>query len=253
MIFACGEIVDRHFHLVQIDPGTCNFHLSFGELVVQIAVAQIERMIGRRHAGCVGIPVEDVERHWLLAAHVIVDDVGPDQIVRTQHIEGVGHARGFQVALLFHVRLKLADALLVDEHHEVARVGEIDLRGKQCRRLDAALLFCGQIGEGDREQRSADAIADGVNLLLPSDRFNRIQCGDHAFAHILFKTFGCEPGVRIDPRDHEHRDALIDAPFDEGFFWRKVENVKLVYPWRHDQQRELHRILGSRFVLDELH
>ena len=73
------------------------------------------------------------------------------------------------------MRLKLSDALLVDEHHEVARVGEIDLRSKQCRRFDAVLLFCCKIGEGDREQGPADTIADGMNPLLSGDRFNRVE------------------------------------------------------------------------------
>ena len=51
------------------------------------------------------------------------------------------HARGLEVALLLHVRFKLLDALLVDEHHQIAGIGEIDLRRKQRRRFDAVLLL----------------------------------------------------------------------------------------------------------------
>ena len=60
-------------------------------------------------------------------------------------------------------------------------------------------------------------------------------------------------GVGIDPGDAEHGQALIDAPFDEGFFRRQIEHVKLVDPRRHDQQRALEHRFGRRRVLDELH
>jgi hypothetical protein len=59
--------------------------------------------------------------------------------------------------------------------------------------------------------------------------------------------------VWIDPGDHEHREALVDAPFDEGFLRREIEHVELVDPGRHDQQRPLEHSLGRGRVLDELH
>ena len=108
-------------------------------------------MVSRRHARSVGIPVKDIERHRLFAAHVVVDDVRPDQIVGSQHVEGVGHARGLEVALFLHVRFELLDAFFIDEHHQVAGKGEIDLCREKRRRFHAILFFCRKIGEGDRK------------------------------------------------------------------------------------------------------
>ena len=73
------------------------------------------------------------------------------------------------------------------------------------------------------------------------------------FAHVVLEVLVREPLVRIDPGDHEHREALIDAPFDEGFFRREIEHVELVDPGRHDQQRRLQHRRRRRRVLDELH
>ncbi len=50
--------------------------------------------------------------------------------------------------------------LFVDEHLQVAGMGEVDLRGEQRRRQDAVLVLRGQIGQRDRQQRAADAVAD---------------------------------------------------------------------------------------------
>ena len=59
--------------------------------------------------------------------------------------------------------------------------------------------------------------------------------------------------VRVDPGDHEHRDALVDAPLDEGFFRLEVEDVELVDPRRHDQERRAQHVLRRRRILDQLH
>ena len=209
-------------------------------------------MIGRRHAGGVRIPIENVEGKRFLAAQVIVDDVGPDQVVGAQQVEGIGHAGGFQIALLLHVLFEMFDALLVDEHQEVAAIGEIDLRREQGSRQRALLLLGGEISERDGEQRAADAIADGVDLVFAGHLLDGVERGDHALAHILFEAFLRELGVGIDPGHHEHGDALIDAPFDEGFLRRQIENVEFVDPGRHDQQRRLEHLLGGRLILDEL-
>ena len=57
-------------------------------------------------------------------------------------LKAVAMLRGFQIALLLHVRFELLDALLVDEHHEIAGIGEIDLRREQRRRHDAVCRSC---------------------------------------------------------------------------------------------------------------
>src|SRR5690349_1999841 len=151
------------------------------------------------------------------------------------------------------MRFKLSNALFVDEHHEIARVSEVDLRGKQSRRLDAVVLFSCKIGEGDRKQGPADTITDSVSLLLAGDRLDSVEGGDHALTHVFFEAFFREPGVRIDPRNYEYCNALVNAPLDEGFLRRKVEDIKLVDPRWNDQEWQFQHALRRCFILDELH
>ena len=67
------------------------------------------------------------------------------------------------------------------------------------------------------------------------------------------KLFFGELGVGIDPGDHEYRQPVVDAPLDEGFLRREIEDVELVDPGRHDQQWNLEHLGRGRFVLDQLH
>ncbi len=132
-------------------------------------------------------------------------------------------------------------------------MGEIDLRRQECRRGHAhAPLFrkpCQRRGE----QGAADAIAHGVDLHFAGDPLDGVHRRQRAFLHVVFPGLRAEALVRIDPGNHEHRDALIDAPFDEGFFRLEVEDVELVDPWRHDQKRRAQHVLRRRRVLDQLH
>ena len=73
------------------------------------------------------------------------------------------------------------------------------------------------------------------------------------FADVVLEALLREAGVGIDPGNAEDRDALIDAPFDEGFFRRQIEHVEFVDPGRHDQERPLEHLRGRRRVLDQLH
>ena len=43
---------------------------------------------------------------------------------------------------------------------------------------------------------------------------------------------------------------LIDAPFDERFFRREIENVELVDPRRHDQRGDLQHLFRRRFDIE---
>lgn len=56
--------------------------------------------------------------------------------------------------------------LLVDEDLEVAGMGEVDLGGEECRGLDALVLLLGMQRQCRGQQRAADAVADGVDILL---------------------------------------------------------------------------------------
>ena len=50
------------------------------------------------HAGAVAVPVQQVEGGRLLAQQVIVDDIGPDQVVGAQQVEHVGHLAAVEIS-----------------------------------------------------------------------------------------------------------------------------------------------------------
>ena len=187
VILAGGEIVDRDLHRLEIDQAVAEHHLALRQFVVEIAIAQIERMIGGRHPRGIGIPVQQIEREGRLALQIIVDDIGPDQVVGAQHVEHARHGAAFQIAVLGHLLFDGRDLLLVDEDLEIAGMGEIDLRREQGRRDDAVVVARRHRRECDREQGAADAVADRMHLVL-ADRFlDGVERGERAFAHIVLE------------------------------------------------------------------
>jgi hypothetical protein len=71
--------------------------------------------------------------------------------------------------------------------------------------------------------------------------------------HVVLEHHLRELFVGIDPGDDEDRVALLGRPLDERVLGLEVQNVELVDPRRHDQQRHLVDLLGRRRVLDQLH
>ena len=137
-----------------------------------------------------------------------IDHIGPDQIIGTQHVEGRGHARAFEIAALDHLVLDGFDLLLVGKDFEITRIGEIDLSGEQGRAGNAFITHCRHIGERDRQQGAADAIADGGDFFLAANLLDLVERGQHAFLHIIGKALFGLPLVGIDPGDHEYGQPL---------------------------------------------
>ena len=144
VIFPGGDVADRNGDVGQRDRVAAHFHASVREIVLQVAVAQVERVVGRAHAGGIGVPIEEIEGQGGLAAHIVGNDVRPDQVARAQHVEGHRHARAFEIALFAHRLFERGDLFLVDEHLQVACMGEIDLGGEEGRGLDAFVAFLRQ-------------------------------------------------------------------------------------------------------------
>ena len=132
MVLACREIVDGDHDFVQIQRDAADHHRAFGKLVLQIAIAQVKRMVGLRHAGRIGIPCQQIKRAGLDAFDVIIDDIGPNQVIGAQHVEGIGHFCAIEIAGLLHLDFGGANLLFIHKHFQVARIGEIDLCGEQC-------------------------------------------------------------------------------------------------------------------------
>ena len=133
MVLARRQIVDGHLDLRQVEQRVVEHHAAGGEPVLQIAVAQIIGMVGRRHPRGVGIPVQQVEGGGRLSFQIVADDIRPDQIVGAQHVEGHRHPAAFENAGGVHVAFERRDLVFIDEHQQIAGMGEVDLRRKERR------------------------------------------------------------------------------------------------------------------------
>ena len=79
-------------------------------------------MTGGRRPRRIGVPGQKIERQRRLPLHVVIDDEGPDEILGAQHVEGVRHGRGFEIAGRRHFLLEIGEMLLIDEDFEIARL-----------------------------------------------------------------------------------------------------------------------------------
>ena len=93
------------------------------------------------------------------------------------------------------------------------------------------------MGQRDRQQRSADAIAHGRHVAFAGCLFNRVQRAIHALAHVALEILLGVAFVGIDPGHDKHRQPLRHRPAHEAFFGIEVEDIELVDPWRKYQQR----------------
>ena len=252
MVLLGEELVDRDRHLREVELHAAQRHLALAQAVLVIELAQIEGVIGGRQPGRIRVPEEKVEREGLLAEKIIVHDVRPDQVAWPEHVEHRRHARAVEIALLRHHLFQRLELRVVDEDEKIARLAEVDLRREEARRGDAVVALRRHIGERAREQRAADAIAEHVHVVEAELSVDGLDGRENALMHIVFEGLLGVGRIRVDPRDHEHREALIDRELDEGFLRHEIEDVVLVDPWRHDDERPLVNLLGRRRVLDEL-
>ncbi len=200
MVFLRRLQEDRDRHLLQVELDPAQRHAAGRQLVVAIALPQIEEMHRHRHARRVGVPVEKVERHRVTPEQVIVDDEGPDQVVRAKHVERRRHGLAFEhAAARPHLGLHGGELLVVDEDRQIARVLEVGLRREIGDRRDALVLLRSHVRERRRHQRAADAIADRVDLLSPRLGLDRIERRIGAEAHVVLERARRQRGVRIGP------------------------------------------------------
>ncbi len=187
-----------------------------------------------------------------LPEQVVADEEGPDQVVRPQHVEGGEHGLGFQVALLAHHLVEVVELLLVDEHGEVAGLGEVHLGREHGRRLEALVADAGQVAERHADQRAADAVAEAVHLVLAGGGLDGIQRRDDALGQVVVEFLVGQRLVRVHPGDDEHRVAPGHGPAHQRLLRRQVQDVVLVDPRRHHEDRRAVHLLGRRLVLDQL-
>ena len=114
-----------------------------------------------------------------------------------------------------HASLDGIELLVVDEHFQFAGSREIE-HGREQRGAGDRMTIAGRIpGRARRQQRTAEAVADGVDLALAGRQFDGLQRRRDAVLEVIIETAGRIAGIRIDPGDHEHRLALFGQPFDE--------------------------------------
>ncbi len=102
----------------------------------------------RRHAGRVGIPVQQVERERVVAHEVVVDDKRPDQVVGSQHVERGRHLAALEIAALVHLVFQRLKLFLVDKHAKFAGLLEIHHSNEEGSGLDAVVAVFGHVGQG---------------------------------------------------------------------------------------------------------
>ena len=77
--------------------------------------------------------------------------------------------------------------------------------------------------------------------------------GEWPVGHVVLEALLRERLVRIGPGDDEDGVPLVDGVLDEAVLRLQVQDVELVDPGRHDQERAFVDLLGCRRILDELH
>ena len=243
-------------HRGQVQPGAGQRHLAPGQLVLDVATAQVERVHVGRHAGAVGVPRQDVERRRRLPHQPSALHVVPDEVAGPQQVEHGRHLRRLQVAPGQHLLAQLLDRRPVEELPHRPRLGEVHQRVEQRRRPHAHARPArptagGLVGQQHRGQRPAQAQADDV------DRVGAGDVGDHVEGLVgAAQEVVVEGDVGHRPRHRCRRVAVADGEdgvalghrvLGEAPARRQVHDVVLVDPRRAQQQRHLvHRLRGRR-------
>src|SRR5215212_5532866 len=157
--------IDVALDPAQIDGTALYLYLAWlYQVVLQVGVAQVEAVGVAGHTRAVGVPVQEVEGRGLLAEEVVVHDVGPDQVVRAEQVEHVGHLAIIEVAALEHLLLHELYLRLVYKDARFSHLGEVVQRDHKRRRPEGVLIVPRrEPRKRDREQRPPGAVADRVH------------------------------------------------------------------------------------------
>ena len=140
------------------------------------------------HARAIGVPVEQIKGRWLLAQQIVVDDIAPDQVVGAQHIEHRCHRAVLQVATLQHLSFYIGDLRLINEDRGLANLRKILQGDKERGSVDRLIPLRHEIGQHHREQRAADAVANGVDPGRASDLFDDVECRERSERQVVLEA-----------------------------------------------------------------
>ena len=202
--------------------------------------------------GGVRVPVEDVERGRRLAEQVVVDHVGPDQVVRPQPGEDALKGAAVQIPAPGHVGDAGRGDLVAHERAGHAGALAVDHADAEHDARDAVGLTA--VGEGGREacdERPAAAVAGEVAAVGPGDRAHRLERLERR-RRVALQVPAALLLARIAPRHREHLLAAADEVLDHAATRRQVDEVVAVDHRRDAEQRHRADRRGLRRVLDQL-
>ena len=254
VVLARGEHEDRQLHLAQVHRhAAVHQRAGLAQPVLEVGVAQVVAVHRPGQVGAVGVPVEQVERRRLAAEQIVVDHVGPDQVVRAQAREHEREVAPGQDAAARRWSLRASPRSARRRTGRSARSprNRASRRGRWRSRPDLSFFAV----------RTASAAPSSVpptqkpsaltwSLLVISLR--DAQRLEHALLEVVVPAVLALLGLDVAPGDHEHGIALGHGVGDEGVLRLQVEDVVLVDARRDHHQRTARHLGGGRLVLDEL-
>ena len=176
---------------------------------------------------------------------------GPNEIIGPQNVKRARHLVRVQIPLVPHHVFKIADLAFADEKTELPGVGEIVLRSKQCHRCQSVIAVAPHGRRGNRQQRTAETVTGRVDLAVRNDLGHSIKCRHDAQPLVIVHAQIPILWARVFPRQDEHGVASTHEVFDQRPSRRKIEDIVLHDPCRHDQDWLRKDFLGGRKVLDQ--
>src|SRR5215212_7801542 len=132
VVLAGGQQVHRNLDGREVDRNAALLGSSrVLDGVLQIGVADVPAVHRSRQVDAVRIPIQEVEGVGGCALEIIIDDVGPDQVVGAQRRENERKLLARKDAALPDGRLTCADIVLVHHDADLPNIGEVEHGGQQ--------------------------------------------------------------------------------------------------------------------------
>ena len=134
------------------------------QIIGRIELAQIFLRHQGRQIGRITIPEQKVKGRRRLAHHVGTHGRRIDQIICPKEAEGLRHEETVQIAPRVNFAFNGFQKFLVNENAQFTGFLEIRQRGEIGCTLYPVIAIGSHMGKGDRQQCSANTIADGIAL-----------------------------------------------------------------------------------------
>ncbi|MGF6861689.1 hypothetical protein ABIE69_002262 [Rhodobacteraceae bacterium MBR-64] len=183
---------DKNWHrdILERDHPPLDGKAARRDAVFQKYPAQIFRMHPCRHPRRIIDPDGHIHGQIRLSEEIAPHRARPDQIFGPDRGKGPRRLWPVEIALRPHQVLQKGDLTLVEEKQQLARFGEIHLRGHQRDRGEALVTVARHRRRRDGQKRAAKTIAAGMHLLPRNDRVDHLQrLHDPLLAILLQRQF----------------------------------------------------------------